>query len=110
MPNRSESDRSLKSSQTSARGESKTDNSAGVQSRGVSKHLWPVIFVLTMIFVIGALVFLWPILKMAGFGVAIFMVVAVLASSLTPLLLLRKILNRTSPAAGRKSQEEDQIL
>jgi hypothetical protein len=58
-------------------------------------------------FVTAGLVFLWPVFKMAGVGVAIFMVVAVLASSLTPLLLLRKSLNSGSPDKREKSTEDE---
>lgn len=67
-----------------------------MRTSGRSKLLWPILAILTLVFVTGALIFLWPIFKMAGVGVAVLMVIAVLATSLTPLLLLRKILNKTS--------------
>lgn len=87
------------------RGQGKRHNSAG-KDRGGSNLLWPVVSGLTLTFVTAGLVFLWPVFKMAGVGVAVFMVVAVLASSLTPLVLLRKSLNSASP--HRKKSNEDE--
>ena len=112
MTKRSESDRSPKPSPISEGRERKRDNSADGRSRGSGSPnlLWRVLFILTTAFVTGALVFLWPMFKAAGPGITLFMVVAVLASSLTPLLLLRKILNRESPQSGKESHEEEQIL
>lgn len=65
---------------------------ARLQASARSKRTWRIVSCLTLLFVVGGLLYLWPILKMAGTGVAVLMVAAVLATSLTPLLLLRRIL------------------
>lgn len=112
MANRSDSDRSPKPSQLSEAREGKLDNSASGQGKGSgpSKLLWPVLFGLTLAFVTWGLIFLWPIFRLGGVGFAIVMVVAVLASSLTPLLLVRKSFAMPSSRRGKKSHEDEQIL
>lgn len=55
-------------------------------------------FGLAVAFVFAGLAFLWPILKMAGTGLAAGMVVAVLIFSLMPLLVLRRALRRAGAA------------
>lgn len=109
MRRRVESDRCAKS----PRGSNGTrDNSTGPQSRAGrrSKLLWPVLATLTVFFLTASLTFLWPIFKMGGIGFALFMVVAVAALSLGPLLLLRKVINSASADRGKKPNEEEHIL
>ena len=68
--------------------------------------LWPVLFGLFLAFLAGALAILWPLLKMGGTGLALGMVAAVLVLSLTPLLLLRSLLRRTSVSSQGSEKEE----
>ena len=97
MPQGTGPDRSPGSLRTIQNGKKSRLHSVGLRRAGRrgSKFLWPIIFGLTVAFVIGGLVFLWPMLKMAGFGLALLMVVAVLISSLTPLLLLRRAMGNS---------------
>lgn len=77
------------------------EEQARLQASGRSKRTWRIVSGLTLLFVVGGLLYLWPILKMAGTGVAVLMAAAVLATSLTPLLLLRRILRSPSEKHGR---------
>lgn len=110
MPNRSEQGRSANPPPVAGHREGKR-TSAGRQNRirRRSRLLWPVLCGLTLAFLAGALAFLWPILKIAGLGVALFVVVAVLFSSLIPLLLLRKILRRAPAPAGEEPSNGEEI-
>ena len=108
MPQGTGSDRSPGPLRTIQKEKRSRPHSVGVGRAGRRgpKFLWPTIFGLTAAFVTGGLVFLWPMLKMAGFGVALLMVVAVLVSSLTPLLLLRRTLGNSSEG---KADEEKSV-
>ena len=111
MSKRSDLYRSPKPPQLSEGREAKRENSAPGQSQDSHrpKLLWPVIFGLTLAFVVGGLAVLWPLLKGAGIGAALFIIVAVLASSLTPLLLLRRTLDGALAETGKEPQEEDNL-
>lgn len=110
MPNRSEKGRSANPPPIFAHVEGKR-TSAVRQSRSSrrSKLLWPVLCGLTLAFLAGGLAFLWPILKMAGLEVALVVVVAVILSSLIPLLLLRRILRSAPAPEGEETSEGEEI-
>ena len=84
----------------SSGGAESSSSAAGEKGSGRrQKMVWPVLFGLYLVLLVGALAVLWPLLKMAGFGIALVMVAAVLVVSLTPLLLLRSTLRRARSSA-----------
>lgn len=88
-------------------GRAARSRSAAGASRGRSRgFLWPVLVAANLALIAGGLALLWPVFKVAGTGLALGMVAAVLLVSLTPLLLLRRVLRRPS-APNTPSQDQE---
>ena len=83
-----------------------TDLPTEASARGRRKALWPVLFGLQLVLIGGGLLLLWPFLATWGTGFAAALVAVVLVLSLTPLLLINKIMRR--PPSSFEEQEKEE--
>ena len=69
------------------------------------RRLWVLIFAATVLLVGGTIAVLWPAFEAAGAPVAAGMIAALLAFSLGPALLLRKLMRQPRHRADEEAAE-----